>query len=454
MPEDTSRTSRGFILDALPDAVLLVKDGHVVDANESARGTFADGGELNGLPLAQLLRDGEWERLLLMEAQHQAGGPAPTSCRLRFTRKTGTSLLADVRWRALPASELVITARDMTEVTRAETLMGRLAHLPSGLDGALALLTASEPIFSELHWRVAFTEIVPDGSITRRMIAPRGDPVGDYGRSLVGRQIPREETPVLAEVVRTGEPIFLDNLPTATRGAPSGAVTLSESMQRAGTAPSAWCPIRVGGKVAYLLAVTGQDLTAHDFVAVQLFSAQLAAALRLQALRLEMVHRERLAAVGEMAAVLAHEVRNPLGVMFTALGTLRRSEPPEGATWPPLLAILQEEAERLDRLVNDLLEFSTSPAPVLEPLAVGPVVRDALQAAQHDPAYVAAKPKVSVVVSDDDLVHTDRVLLRRVLVNILLNAFQHVRSSGRVDIRSSHSSSHVALTISNDGATH
>jgi len=440
------------IFDALPDPVFLVDDGVIVDANDAADRAFAGGAPLEGITVTELLRDGEWSRLEVMEAQRARGWPVRQTCRLRFTERGGGTRMADVRWRSLPGHGLVVMARDVTDVTRAEAVMGRLAHLPSGLDGAGALLDASEAVFAELGWKVAFTEIIPEGSVTLRMVAPEHDPVGDYGRSLIGVRKPLSETPVMAEVLRTGEPLFLDNLPTTQKGPVGSAVALSDSMERGRVAPSVWCPIRVGTKVTHVLAVTGADLTAHDFVAIQLFSAQLAAAHRLQALRLEMVHRERFAAVGEMAAVLAHEVRNPLGAMFSALGTLARAEPGRSGEWRPLLAILQEEAERLQRLVTDLLDFARPTTAVLESTLLRPIVLDAVHAAQHDAAFGLAEPVVSVVVAEGLQVQTDRVLLRRVLVNILVNAFQHVRRRGAVRVDAVVTQSGVSLSVHNDGA--
>jgi signal transduction histidine kinase len=321
------------------------------------------------------------------------------------------------------------------------------------MDGAEALLDASEPVFRGLGWTVGFTQIVEGGSRTLRMIAPEGDPIGDYGRSLVGRVVPLESTPIVAEVVRTGEPLFLDNLPTTQKGPVRTAVALSTSMDRAGVARSAWCPIHTDGHVTHVLSATAADITEHDFVAIQLFAAQLGAAVKLRALRMEMVHRERLAAVGEMAAVLAHEVRNPLGVMFTALGTLSRAQPGRRGEWQPLLDILQDEANRLQRLVTDLLEFSSASTPVLEVIALAPITREAIQAARHDRAFLAARPEVIVEVADDVTVHTDRVLLRRVLLNVVLNAFQHVTPGGRVGLTATSSTTEVRLTVWNEGHT-
>lgn len=69
-----------------------------------------------------------------------------------------------------------------------------------------------------------------------------------------------------------------------------------------------------------------------------------------------LVRQERLAALGEMSAMVAHEVRNPLAVMFNVLATVRRGPLDEQQSM--LLKIIDEEARRLQRLVTDLLDFS------------------------------------------------------------------------------------------------
>lgn len=445
------------VLDALPDPVILVDELIIEQTNAAAREMIGLGTELVGRRLASILPENALDRFRLLDFQRAQGWPLPSTCLLRFIRTDGSSVMADVRWVRLAGSRWLLTARDVTDASRAEALMGRLAHLPSTLDGADALLDASEPVFRALGWTVAFTEIVPDGSITRRIIARAGDPVGDYGRSLVDKVLPRSATPVLVEVLRTGQAIFLDNLPQVQSGDVSRALALGESMARSRVVRSAWCPIRVSADVTHVLAVTGHDLTEHDFVAVQLFAAQMAAALRIRSLRMEMVRRERLAAVGEMAAVLAHEVRNPLAVMFNALTSLERvgasavREPEQKPVFGELLAILREEGERLQRLVTDLLVFASTREPNLIPTPLGSLISEVLYAARHDEAYERSSPKVVVTVADDVWVRTDEALLRRALLNVVVNAFQHVRSGGTVTITATATSTTVRLVITNDG---
>ena len=444
--------SEGEILDALPDGVLLVEGRVVVRANAAARRMFAGGGELAGRKLAELLAPGELQRFELLDDQRARGWLQPAACRMAFAREGGGSLLAEVSWTHLPSSAMLLVTRDVTAATRAEDLIGRLAQLPTGLDGEGALFDASAPVFHAFDWALAYCEMTDQGSIVRRVVAAPGNAVGDYGRSLLGRTMPLAATPVLAEVLRREEAIFLDNLPSTQAGPVAGAVALSDSMERARIVRSAWCPIRSGEKISHVLVVMGRDMTEHDFVAIQLFAAQVGAAQRLGQLRTEMVRRERLAAVGEMAAVLAHEVRNPLGIMFNALGTLERLDAAPDPSERALLEILRQEAERLKRLVTDLLDFASTSVARLEPTDLSAVVAEAVRAARHDPSFASTSPTLDVVVPAELMVSTDATLLRRAALNLIVNAVQHAAPNGNVAVAAARrGSDHVVLSIWNDG---
>src|SRR5262249_9045934 len=163
-------------------------------------------------------------------------------------------------------------------VRRAEELVGKLADLgadPHAMLGADALLDAAAPVFRALGWTAAFIEVLAEGSVTRRFVAPGDDPLTDYLRTLVGRGLPPGRTPIVAEVVRTGGPVFLPNVPTLLEGPAKLAVPLGESMARARLTRSAFCPVVRDGRVTHLLAVGGKDMTERDLVALRLFTAQI-----------------------------------------------------------------------------------------------------------------------------------------------------------------------------------
>lgn len=441
------------VFDTLPDVLLVVRDEKILWANDAAKRLL--GAPLDGVPFRDLLASGERVRLSLLERQRRGGWDLPATCRVRFVRRSDQSeITTDLRF-GHAGDTLILSARDVTDATRAESLMGKLAQTfarGTALLDADALLDATEPIFVALGWIVAFTEIVDGGSITSRVMSAPGDPVGDYGRSIVGVNMPLDKTPILAEVVDSGRPLFLDNVPTLLAGAPRRATALGASMERAHVIRSAWCPVLTNGRLTHLLSVTGRDLTEHDFVAVQLFAAQIGAALHMQALRAELVHKERLAAVGEMAAVMAHEVRNPLGIIFNALASLRKKRVDPSAT-PELLGIIHEEADRLRRLVTDLLDFSRPSAVELQPVVVGPVLRQAVDAARLDPTFGGAAKSVEVEIPDADLpaLETDPLLLRRAVVNVLVNALQNVSDHGRVSLVVKLERDELQIRIHNDG---
>jgi len=439
----------------LPDAVLVLVGRTVAYANENAKRLLGDPSlPLVGRSLSELLDADDLRRVNAEEEALRAGWDGPRTCRLHFRTKPRT-VVADVRYVAI-GRRLCLIARDAGEEVRAEELMERLAHVatnaPPQID-ALGLLDATEAIFLELGWGVAFTEVAEGTSITRRVIAAEGDPVGVYGRSLIGREIPFSDTPILAQVARTGEPVFLTNLPAWESQPLSNARALSSSMKAARVARSVWCPIVDGGRLRYLLAVVGRDLTEHDSIALQLFAAQLGAAERMAALRRSQVHRERLAALGEMAATLAHEIRNPLAAITGALTVLRRGlerDPPDAGE--ALLAparIIDEESQRLRRLVSDLLAF-TKVAPT-EPSDVdlAAAVETAVDAARKDPSLEAPSCPVRIAIDEAVVVVADPVLLHSSLVNVLANALAHARS--RVDVSVSVDGHWVNVRVHNDG---
>jgi PAS domain S-box-containing protein len=144
------------------------------------------------------------------------------------------------------------------------------------------------------------------------------------------------------------------------------------------------------------------------------------------------LRQERLAALGELAAVVAHEVRNPLGVIFNSIGSLRRLIRPEGDA-RLLLDILGEESDRLNHIVGDLLDFAHPSAPQLLPERLERVVDDAVGAA-------LAQPPVGVeLVRELDpplpSVPLDARLVRQAVLNLAVNAVQAMPRGGRLTVR-------------------
>lgn len=138
----------------------------------------------------------------------------------------------------------------------------------------------------------------------------------------------------------------------------------------------------------------------------------------LEQVQTELDEKERLAAVGELAAAIAHEVRNPLAVIMNAASGLRRPLAKEDTE--TLLAIIDEEAQRLNHLVSELLRFArpltANRGPVLVPDLFRQIAADvdALHtvAMEIDPA-----PELRMIWVDEGLI---KFALESVIDNALL----------------------------------
>jgi signal transduction histidine kinase len=143
-----------------------------------------------------------------------------------------------------------------------------------------------------------------------------------------------------------------------------------------------------------------------------------------------LVEKEQLAAMGELAAVVAHEVRNPLAVVSNAVASLQKGRMPDEQR-RLLLAIIDEEMGRLEKLVSHLLDYARP----VEPNPVELNLRDLLERSM---ALLEDRPKVRRALEmtrDMPKLSGDPDLLRQAFENVVVNAAQAMHDEGSLRVR-------------------
>lgn len=147
----------------------------------------------------------------------------------------------------------------------------------------------------------------------------------------------------------------------------------------------------------------------------------------LREMQSELTRKEQLAAVGELAAAIAHEVRNPLAIIANAVAGLRRPKlaDPDRTT---LLQIVSEEADRLNNLVTDLLRFA-------RPTQLKPSRIDLLELLQRTSLPPGESHTLEVERDGElPLIEADAALLLVAFDNLLLNSAQAMPAGGSIEV--------------------
>ncbi|HEO69864.1 MAG TPA: PAS domain S-box protein, partial [Candidatus Hydrogenedentes bacterium] len=166
----------------------------------------------------------------------------------------------------------------------------------------------------------------------------------------------------------------------------------------------------------------------------------------LEALRQQLRQVDRLAAIGEMAATVAHEIRNPLGGIRGFAALLARDIPEDDPRGRLVQKILTG-TKNLDRVVNELLEYTRPVELRLRPTSCADLIEAAVELVELDAERVAiyndVEPGVRVLADSDKM--------RQVILNILLNAVQSIDGRGEVRVRAEADDKTVTVAIADTG---
>jgi two-component system sensor histidine kinase PilS (NtrC family) len=143
--------------------------------------------------------------------------------------------------------------------------------------------------------------------------------------------------------------------------------------------------------------------------------------------------RETLAAIGELSAGIAHEIRNCLNPISGSVEVLQRELKVKGEN-ARLLELIVRESERLDNFIRELLDYARERPLKCETLDLTELLKDLVDVAKRHPA--AEGKELRWTGSDEDQsVHVDSEQMRQVLLNLVLNALEAVEGEGQVEVR-------------------
>ncbi|MGA7950083.1 MAG: ATP-binding protein [Thiobacillaceae bacterium] len=161
--------------------------------------------------------------------------------------------------------------------------------------------------------------------------------------------------------------------------------------------------------------------------------------------REQLIRASKLAVVGEMAAIMAHEVRTPLGILKSSAQMLER-RPSVSPQDRELTGFIINETERLNRLVTTLLESTSPRQPLLHDHDLHEIITHVLALIEGK----AGKSGINLerrLNASPSIVSCDREQMIQVFLNLVINALQHVSEGGQILITSQNENDGAGISV-------
>ncbi len=284
-------------------------------------------------------------------------------------------------------------------------------------------------------------------------------------------QIDIDANPYVRAVFRKGEPVIVEELsadtlaashglhgaavsvPVFTEGALIGQFTIYAMRPHSFTREERILLLTIGTEFGTALSKLEAQAAAHHYAEeLAQYSAHLEELVEKRTAQLRDV--ERLAGIGETAAMIGHDLRNPLqGLQYIVdLQRLRfeRMSPAERSRdeWQKeqaLFAKISDQIFYMDKIVGDLQDYARPLVPEREEIVVEKLIEDVVQSLPHTDGV-----RIATEVPDLQLL-ADPHLIRRVLANLILNAVQAMPDGGTVTVSASTDDGSVAISVRDTG---
>lgn len=162
------------------------------------------------------------------------------------------------------------------------------------------------------------------------------------------------------------------------------------------------------------------------------------------------IHQERLAVLGEVAAVMAHELNNPLAAI-SMFNQMLASDLPPDSPFRENVELIRRNTETCKRVIRELLDYATGATPEIAPIDVHETIRDV--ARFLTPLARRAGVEIALdLAAGDALVTGDEIQIRQVFVNLIMNSIQAMGSGGgRLALSTESSGDELAVRVTDSG---
>lgn len=188
-------------------------------------------------------------------------------------------------------------------------------------------------------------------------------------------------------------------------------------------------------KTVVSVKMYGRDLLLESFIDIserKKWEEQITSAhQQLKDMQEQLIQLAKLEAIGRLAAGVAHEVRNPLGIILQAADYLEGKVPKE---LEDSLGLIKDNVKRADAIIRSLVDFSKSKALILALEDINAVVESAIDLIYHR-FNLENIELVKELSQDLPKVTIDKTRIEQVLVNLLINAMESMEKGGRILIR-------------------
>ncbi|MEJ2097472.1 MAG: ATP-binding protein [Deltaproteobacteria bacterium] len=204
-------------------------------------------------------------------------------------------------------------------------------------------------------------------------------------------------------------------------------------------------------RVLYKVALTALACYAVAFLSGFLSEQTRQTKKELQAMEAHVKQVEKMALLGEMAAGLAHEIKNPLASLSGSIQILR-----EEINYDPemdnLMRIVMRETDRLATLVSDFLLFAKPPSPKLENFQLAEALEETLEFFKKDSSNLG-RIAIEYHSPQGIWVTMDPIHLRQIMLNLLLNGAEAIEGEGRISVEvRAVKNREVIISITDNGA--